>query len=150
MPRIALIPYSSSYYEQSKRCRQNVLRTPIGLALSEKDVAGEELQLHIAALDEADKVVGTVLLKPLTPTLIKLRQMAVDHALQGAGLGSRMVRFAEQIAHARGFHRIELNARVYAKGFYEKLGYAAEGDEFEEVGLVTVKMTKSLNEAGSA
>lgn len=138
------IPHGSDLYESSKRLRDEVLRKPIGLALSEKDAAGEEHQFHIAAINKASEVVGTVLLKPLTSTHIKLRQMAVSASLQGAGLGRELVHYAHALAAARGFHTVECNARCHARGFYEKLGYAATGEEFKEVGLPTIKMQRHL------
>ncbi|MDE3059625.1 MAG: GNAT family N-acetyltransferase [Pseudomonadota bacterium] len=142
--RIAIIPHASPAYEQARLLRERILRLPLGCTLSEKDTEGEEAQIHIAAMDDASAVIGTLLLKPLPNAVVKFRQMAVDSAMQRAGLGRKLVAFAEQTARERGFAFVELNARMYAAGFYEKLGYAAEGEPFTEVALPHIRMTKRL------
>ncbi len=149
---ITEVLFGSALYEQSKQFRDLVLRRPIGLTLSAQDVAGEENQIHIVALtagetkDGRDRsIIGCVLLKPLTSDLIKLRQMAVGPQAQGAGLGRKLVRFAEALAQARGYKEIELNARVSAQVFYEKLGYEVCGEPFVEVTLPTILMTRALH-----
>jgi predicted N-acetyltransferase YhbS len=141
---IKQIPFGSVQYEAMKRLREEVLRLPIGLGLSEIDLQGEENQFHFAAVLEGGSIAGTALLKPLSPTLVKLRQMAIAPSLQGAGLGRRMVRFIEGYARKAGYEAIELNARVYAQPFYERLGFAAQGSHFIEVTLPTIKMVKRL------
>jgi N-acetylglutamate synthase-like GNAT family acetyltransferase len=142
---ITEVLFGSELYEQSKQFRDHVLRRPIGLTLSAQDIAGEERQIHIVAINAEDReIVGCVLLKPLTSDLIKLRQMAVGPQAQGAGLGRKLVRFAETLAQARGFKEIELNARVSAQVFYEKLGYEVCGEPFVEVTLPTILMTRTL------
>jgi predicted GNAT family N-acyltransferase len=52
--------------------------------------------------------------------------------------------FAENLAKDSGGREIMMHARKTAIGFYEKLGYTAEGDEFSEVGIPHVEMRKSL------
>lgn len=137
------IPFGSALYEASKAFRDEILRRPLGLSLSAQDVEGEELQVHIAAL-EAGAIVGTVVLKPLSADVMKLRQMAVAPDRSKRGLGRQLVRFAEALARARGAKTIEMSARRSAQGFYERLGYRTEGDEFIEVTVPTIKMVRSL------
>ena len=137
------ISYASDEYEQSKRLRQDVLRTPIGLVLNEKDVAGEEQQWHVAAIDK-NRVVGVIILKPLEQGVIKFRQVAVSSTQQGKGVGRDLMAFAESLAQSKQFTSVEMNARTTAQIFYEKLGYQATGDIFMEVGLTTIKMIKTL------
>lgn len=142
--RLEQIPYDSDAYHAACALRDAVLRIPIQLRLSENDVAGEESQLHCVARAEDDGVIGTVILKPLSDTQIKLRQMAVAADAQGQGIGASLVHFAEALARHHFFTLIECHARCYAQGFYEKLGYRAVGEVFEEVGLPTIKMAKAL------
>jgi predicted GNAT family N-acyltransferase len=141
--KIGEIPYHSQWYEKSKQLRQDVLRTPIGLILSDKDVEGEENQFHIAAIDN-DEVVGVIILKPLENGVIKPRQVAIAQTMQGKGLGRDMLVFAESLARTRGFSSVEMSARISAQIFYEKLGYRTIGGIFTEVGLNTIKMIKTL------
>ena len=141
---IAIVPFGSPLYERMKVFRQAVLRIPLGLRLSEADLAGEESQIHIAAVSPSDEVMGTVLLKPVSEDWIKLRQMAVSDKSQGTGLGRRLVTFAEQAAQDSGCNEIRMHARLSALGFYEKLGYAQQGDTFIEATVPTILMKKAL------
>lgn len=137
------VAFGSDLYEQTACFRDIHLRRPLGMVLDAADVAGEGHQTHIAAMQHGH-VVGTVILKPLSSKRIKLRQMAVDATLHGTGLGRSLVRFAETLAHERGFDTVEISSRQSATGFYEKLGYRTSGDPFLEVGLPHITLTRSL------
>ena len=137
------VPFGSGLYEACKLVRAEILRRPLGLSLSAQDLEGEERQIHIAAIEDGE-VVGTVVLKPLSHSVMKLRQMAVAPHRHGSGLGRELVRFAETVAAARGAETIEMSARCSAQGFYERLGYQTEGGEFIEVTVPTVKMVRQL------
>ncbi len=141
---ITIAPFGTPLYERTKALRDAVLRIPLGLRLSEKDLAGEESQIHIAAVAPSGEVLGTVLLKPLPENTVKLRQMAVSDKAHGTGLGRRLVLFAEQVAKEKGFTEMEMHARVSALGFYQKLGFAPEGETFIEVTVRTILMKKAL------
>lgn len=139
------IAHHSPDYHAACTLRDRILRQPIHRRLSPDDVAGEDSQYHFIARDDTGAVVGTVLFKPLGPTHSKLRQMAIAAHLHGQGIGAELVRFAEAEMRKKGTHTIETHARHYAMGFYEKLGYTPEGALFEEVGLPTIRMRKSLS-----
>ncbi len=47
-----------------------------------------------------------------------------DEAARGAGHGREMMQWIARHAAAQGVPRIYLDARITAKGFYEKLGFA--------------------------
>jgi predicted GNAT family N-acyltransferase len=83
-------------------------------------------------------------LKPLNEHCIKMRQLAVRESYQGKGVGRELVNYAESFAKGRGNEEIVLHARETVRGFYEKLGYEAEGDSFIEVGLPHLAMRKKL------
>ena len=54
--------------------------------------------------------------------------LVVPDALRGTGVGSRLMRTAEQIARDRGCSGIWLDTFSFqARGFYEKLGFAVFG-----------------------
>jgi ribosomal protein S18 acetylase RimI-like enzyme len=61
-----------------------------------------------------------------------VRQLAVHPALQSCGIGTLLIRAAEERTRDRGLHHAELkveecNAR--ARALYERLGYVAYGRE---------------------
>ena len=136
------VPYGSPLYRLTLAFREEYLRRPLGLTNSDADLKAEDRQIHIAAVDNA-KIIGTVVLKPISPQMVKLRQMAVAGSRLGSGLGAELVRFAEDLAWDRGYASIEMAARVSARGFYDKLGYRAEGDEFFEITIPHIRMVKA-------
>jgi len=61
-----------------------------------------------------------------------LQQLAVDAALQSCGIGTLLIRAAEERICARGLHRAELKVEERnprARALYERLGYLAYGRE---------------------
>ena len=93
---------------------------------------------------EGTELVACLVLKPLDERCIKMRQLAVGEIAQGKGFGRQLVNYAHSFAKDRGYAEIVLHARETARGFYEKLGYEAEGDSFTEVGLPHLAMRKKL------
>jgi predicted GNAT family N-acyltransferase len=143
MLRIVEVPYGSAFYGQFKALRDAVLRHPLGMSLSEADVAGESQMIHVAALED-EVLVGGVILKPLSVDRFKLRQMVVKPEAHRRGIGRQLVQAAEAIARARGVRTVELHARANACDFYAKLGYRIEGPQFMEVGISHFKMIRTL------
>lgn len=140
---LTVVPFGSEPYRDTLAFRDRHLRQPLGLAQDAADLEGEEAQTHIALVEEG-VVRGTVVLKPSPDGTVKLRQMVVDPALRGTGAGRRLVAFAESVARERGGRRVELHARVTARPFYERLGYRAFGEEFEEVTIPHVAMARDI------
>lgn len=71
-------------------------------------------------------------------------QVAVRRELRGMGAGGRLLCVAEEAAAAMGLHELELAAQVRARGFYEKYGYTACSEPFDEEGCPHVRMRKSV------
>jgi ribosomal protein S18 acetylase RimI-like enzyme len=57
--------------------------------------------------------------------------MATLPDMQGRGAGRALVAEGDRVAAAAGAALMWCNARVTARGFYERLGYVAVGDAFE-------------------
>lgn len=64
-----------------------------------------------------------------------LGRLAVSGAARGTGLGVALVAAIEDRAAARGLALVVLSAQTHAIGFYERLGYAAYGEVFDDAGL---------------
>jgi GNAT superfamily N-acetyltransferase len=60
----------------------------------------------------------------------RLRGMATLPDMQGRGGGSALVAEGVRVAAASGAALMWCNARVSARGFYERLGFVAVGEEF--------------------
>ncbi len=133
MTEILLTHVGGPHYEATVRLRQRVLRDPLGLVL---DTSGDGARTFFVALEDG-VVVGTVALEEN-----RLRAMAVEG--QTRGIGRLLVARLEEEARARGIRRIELHARITARGFYAKLGYTEHGEELTEVTIPHIAMAKDL------
>lgn len=141
---IGLVAHGSPAYWQAVELRRRVLRIPLGLDFTDAELAAESDDLHLVARDADGNVSGCLILVDAGSGVVKMRQVAVDPALQRLGLGTELVRASEQIARERGFLVMRLHARDSAVPFYARLGYEVEGPEFEEVGIPHRKMARPL------
>jgi GNAT superfamily N-acetyltransferase len=97
--------------------------------------------LHFAALGEGEKVLAVGSAMPDAhpreprPGDWRVRGMATDPRRRGRGLGAQVLATIEAAARERGAVRLWCNARTPARGFYERAGFAAEGEEFEIAGI---------------
>ncbi len=119
------------------------MRKPLGQELTPDQLEADATDILIAAIGGPD-VVGTMILTALDPQTLKMRQVAVAAALQGSGIGQKMVHFSEQWARNNGYTHITLHAREVAIPFYLKLGYTICSEEFIEVTIPHRKMEKQL------
>lgn len=73
-----------------------------------------------------------------------LGRLAVARTARGLGVGVALVRAIEEAARARGLIAVDLHAQTQALGFYERLGYEAYGDEFQDAGIPHLAMRRVL------
>jgi predicted GNAT family N-acyltransferase len=142
---IHIIWHGSRAYDELVQLRHKLLREPLGLSFSEQDLEAEEEET-ILAIDREQSWIACLHLRPTMGETIKLRQMCVHPEFQGQGLGESLIEAAEEVTGELGFSEIVLHARETAVGFYEKCGFAVDGEPFEEVGLPHRLMRKSLIE----
>lgn len=89
--------------------------------------------LHLVAVDGGD-VVGTLRVV-FMPEHAKFGRVAVLRKARGKGIAKAMMTTAMELARKRGETRFYLTAQTDKIGLYEKLGFIAYGDEFEEAGI---------------
>ena len=140
---LKIIDHGSREYRQMIDLRYEILRKPLGLSFTEEELDREKNDILIGAFDE-ERLLACCLLTRIDPVTCKLRQMAVHNSQQGKGIGATMMNFAENVARDRGYKVMAMHARKTATGFYEKLGYRVEGDEFMEVTIPHYLMKKKL------
>jgi predicted GNAT family N-acyltransferase len=140
---LRLIDTSFNYYNQVVMLRNEVLRKPLGLSISQEDIEDDKNQYIIISLDN-EEVVGCLFVKIGSTEKVKFRQMAIAENNQHKGIGRSIISFAENFCQANKYKIIELHARKTALDFYLKQGYEPVGVEFEEVGIPHIKMMKSL------
>ena len=140
---LKIVKYASTDYDAVINLRYKILRKPLGLIFSKNDLIGDKDEI-IVAMFEQNKALACVQMQVQHNNTIKFRQMAVDNHLQRQGLGTKLLIFAEKIAHEKHFDKIILHARKTAVPFYQKLGYTVVGKEFVEVKTPHLLMTKSV------
>ena len=140
---LKIIDHGSPEYRQMVQLRDDILRKPLGLHFTEEELETEKDNLLMAAYED-DHLLGCCMLVEADPQTVRLRQMAVLNDLQGKGVGSALMHFAENLARDRGYKRITMHARKNALGFYEKMGYKQIGEEFEEITIPHYVMEKQL------
>jgi predicted N-acetyltransferase YhbS len=141
---LSLIHPGHPLYAGELELRFRVLREPLGFTRDQVAFPFESNSLHLVA-HEGDTVLGCVLFNPEDAHGGRLFQMAVAPHLQGQGLGARLVRSLEEELRRRGFTHVHLHARAPVIPFYERLGYAVDGEPFTEVGIPHRHMRKALD-----
>ena len=107
--------------------------------------ANEAYCIHFVLYDDKGKAAATVRLLPNKDlTQLTLQRMAVLDAYQGQGLGSILLKEAEDFAQEQGFQTISLHAQLSALKFYLNNGYQEVGNIFEEAGIQHITVEKSL------
>lgn len=145
MRKMIDIEFGSSRYNELVELRYKILLEPLGLKFLDSFRPEEANYLHIGCVEMLDnRLVGGLILAPVDNHTIRLMQVAVDTVYQGEGIGQELVKYAEKRAQAAGYNKIVMHAMLFVVGFYEKMGYHAEGEPFAEQGITFLKMTKDL------
>ena len=96
----------------------------------EEEVDGEDPACrHVLALRDG-LAIGTARIKPLGRTA-KVQRVAVLAEARGAGIGAQIMAWiARRLAEEGDWDDAVLGAQTHAMGFYERLGWRAEGPEY--------------------
>jgi predicted GNAT family N-acyltransferase len=127
--RIVGITDGDPRYEQARELRYDCLYGPWGLPWELVEDTDRRSYEHIIAIDGAGAVVGYARIH-LEAGESKVYQVAVARETRGVGIGSALMGAAVERARAAGRDFVELDARDYALGFYERLGFVEEGEPF--------------------
>ncbi len=107
-------------------------------------------------MDEYDDVATHFLLRDAEQTplatarlldkhgLAKIGRVAVIKEARGQGLGLLLMQFVLDEARRHGFTEAVLDSQTYAIPFYERLGFTAEGEEFDDAGIPHFLMRRRL------
>lgn len=128
--------------------RRRVLRAhapEVPLSNPEDTVPGT---FHLAVVDDGSVVaIGSFSPQPFPlddRPAMRLRGMAVEPARQGHGVGALLLRAALERLARDGATTVWANARMPALSFYERHGFVAVGEPFEEIGIEHVRVVRSL------
>jgi predicted GNAT family N-acyltransferase len=117
----------------------------------------EATTFHLGVRDDGGALVATStwLLRPhpAAPdrSAHQLRGMAIEPALQGSGIGSRLLLAGLDACRGRGSDVVWAHARSTALAFYAQHGFAVCGDEYveEATGLPHVDVVTTLGGSGA-
>lgn len=111
----------------------------------------DDRAIHLLARTHDDTPIGTgrLVIDPpsgdaTTSTTAHLGRMAVLQAWRRQGVGTSLLLRLLDYARSRGVTAAALHAQHDAIAFYQRFGFTAHGDEFEEAGIQHVEMRLAL------
>ena len=115
-------------------------RIPLSVEWDDAD----DSAVHAVACNRLGQAVATGRLLAPEPGVAKIGRMAVHRFLRGSGAGRAVLLALMQAARERGDTSVVLSAQRTAVGFYERLGFVADGAPFTEAGIPHQAMRCSL------
>jgi YbgC/YbaW family acyl-CoA thioester hydrolase len=115
-------------------------RIPAELEWDEADATS----LHAVAYNQLGQAIATGRLLPAAEGVARIGRMAVHQALRGGRVGEQVLRTLAEASQRRGDRAIELHAQRTARDFYARLGFAPQGEPFEEAGIPHITMRSAL------
>ena len=112
---------------------------PAELELDEFDSSAA----HVLAYQDAH-CIGTGRLLNLSAKQAQIGRMAVLAKFRGKGVGKQILRKLVELAASQGAREIILHSQVSAIPFYEKLGFQAQGNVYDEAGIPHRNMMLTL------
>ena len=99
--------------------------------------------MHLLVLEGDTPVAAGRTFPDETGKVWHLGRICVRKPWRGRHLGRLVMEGLEKAARERGAEKLVLSAQVQAKGFYEKLGYTAHGEEYLDEFCPHVEMEKT-------
>ncbi len=125
--------------------RKNVFINEQGFKEEFDDI--DEMAVHIVMFNEKDRPIATCRLFKRSDEYI-LGRLAVIMEYRGKGIGEKMIEEAERyISQQKNEYissKLVLHAQCRVRGFYEKMGFDAYGNEDEDEGCPHIWMQKNI------
>ncbi|RGP38686.1 GNAT family N-acetyltransferase [Pseudotabrizicola alkalilacus] len=125
------------------RLRRAVFIEEQGVSEAEELDNKDEGAIHmLATLDGVPMGSARLLLSGDTG---KIGRVCVLPAARGTGLGAALMRAAlDELRRQPGITRAKLGSQTHALGFYERLGFVAEGPVYDDAGIPHRDMVMTL------
>jgi predicted GNAT family N-acyltransferase len=145
MPDLTLeiVPYAEAELIL-KQIRIRVFQEEQGVSAELEFDGQDAIATHFLAHWQGQPV-GTLRLRPLNETTLKLERLAVLPAARGQGIATALTQAALDYAQTQAYQTVTLHAQAYIQALYQRFGFTVEGDEFSEAGIPHVKMCKILS-----
>lgn len=138
-----IIKYNSPEYQKTLQLRDEVMRKPLGLQLSEDDVKYDDKRIHIAGYLGGELVCGCSL-RIIHQKMVHIYSVFVKQNFQNQGIGKQLMAFAEHYAKSNGAARLYLEGRKTAQHFYLKCGFLPCGSEYVDMNIPHQDMRKDI------
>lgn len=126
--------------KDAARVRTEVFVHEQGVPIAMEWDEADQTAVHAVAYNRLGQPVATGRLLTYQPGVSKIGRMAVSRVLRGSNLGRGILQALMGTAAARGDLEVLLHAQRSAEGFYSRLGFAARGGPFDEVGIPHIEM----------
>lgn len=103
---------------------------PEEMELDEFDLTAQHALAYLNS-----QCIGTARLASLPGNIGRIGRMAVLPAHRSEGIGSQLLNALLTKGKAQGITRFELHAQLSAIPFYERFGFIAQGDIYDEAGI---------------
>lgn len=139
MIEVKIIPYDDTYSQIINHIRHDVFVKEQGVPL-ELELDGLDPEAtHALALDGDTQIATGRLLEDG-----HIGRVSVKKAFRGQHIGQRIMENLIEHAQCRGMTRVWLSSQCHAVQFYQKLGFTAFGEVFQDAGIDHIKMRKKL------
>ena len=132
----------TSFQEEERAIRQirgSVFVKEQGIPNEDEFDDSDNACVHAIAWDEG-RPVGTGRLSDDG----RIGRIAVMEQARGRGIAKAIMLALEQHAQKSGLPQLWAHAQVQALGFYKKIGYRVDGDEFMEDGIPHKRIQKTI------
>ena len=132
--------------EAARAVREKVFVVEQAIPAHEEWDAADEAALHAVVLNGAGLplATGRLITEAQPEGEARIGRMAVLRAMRGSGVGGQVLRALVDAARERGVRSVVLHAQTSAKRFYERQGFKAEGEAFDEVDIPHIAMRMPL------
>jgi predicted GNAT family N-acyltransferase len=145
---VTAAPATAADWPEVVALRTRVFVDEQGVPAEIESDAADATAVHALSRDDDGRVVATGRLVERPGAdgedVAVIGRMAADPAVRGRGHGAAVLAELHRQAVLRGWQEVELHAQVTARGFYEKAGYTAVGEEYQEAGIAHVTMRRRL------
>ncbi|MCR2802829.1 GNAT family N-acetyltransferase [Paenibacillus soyae] len=128
--------------EEAYRIRTEVFVNEQGVSPDIEIDEHEEVATHVLVYYDGQPV-GAGRVREVEG-VAKLERICVLAPFRKHKAGAAIMAELEEVAKEWGLSKAKLHAQTHAAGFYGKLGYAVDSDEFMEDGIPHVRMIKKL------
>ena len=138
------------WFEEAMAIRETVFVAEQNVSPDEERDAYDETAMHwLVWMADTETPVATARMIPYQEgcqmrPVAKIGRVAVLEAYRGKGLGQVLMDVVIAAAIDEGYAQIILDAQTRVLSFYERLGFASEGEEFLDANIPHYRMRKVL------